>query len=89
MDDVLGARARLLKNKAAGPDGTLSADMLHYLCPTVLYVIAWQFAKRLANPTEATVLHWAKFIIIFLPKIMNADTMQNMRGVSLINSLLK
>ena len=89
INDILESRARLISGKAQGPFDPMVADMLRCLCPTITYIIAYQFAKRIAKPEFATTLSWAQFAILFLPKITNACEMGKMRGIALINALLK
>ena len=55
----------------------------------MLYAIAYQFAKRIRSPEQSAHMPWAKFAILFQPKTHKANSMNQMRGIALLNALLK
>ena len=65
INEVFEARAKLTTSKAPGPHDSLVAEMLRALSPTLVYIIAYHFAKRIRNPEHTTTLSWAKFAILF------------------------
>ena len=65
INDIMDARTRLTTSKAAGPFDDMVAEMLKLLCPTLVYAIAYQFAKRIRSPEHSAHMPWAKFAILF------------------------
>ena len=56
INDIVEAKSRLLCGKAPGGFDSIVAEMLKALCPTVTYIIAWHFIKRMANTQAGNAL---------------------------------
>ena len=65
INEIIEARSRLTIAKDPGPFDDMTAEMLRALCPTLVYVVAYHFAKRIRSPENSTILPWAKFAILF------------------------
>ena len=87
---VQETKSKLRTGKASGGCDDVVAEMLKAMGPQATYLVACVFAKRVEEPwSKPDIETRSKFVIRFIPKSKDAASMSQMRGISLVNCLLK
>ena len=89
LKDMVDARARLKTNKSGGGNSLIVNELISALPMTVIFWLMGLFNRRLYGIQCEEVISWMVLVLVFLNKTRRPGAMNELRGISLLDTLSK